>query len=586
MIPGINAPFGYVAKLTGAGVDDLKLLFSFIISYPLAAVLKRIPDSRPNLKNIYIVSIGLFFLIGLFDLYAGIRTILISAGGTYVVSYYIDGTLMPWIVFVFLMGHMSSNHIIRQRLDDPSQVDITGMQMVMIMKLSAFAWNVHDGRIKRDLLTDGQKEKAIYKMPGFLDYSAYVLFFPALFTGPAFDFNDYKRYIETTMFEVKKGDPAPPTRGQGRIPRSGTPATLKLVEGLVWILLFLQLGAYYYPGFVLTDQYWTYSFPRRVWYLYALGFTSRLKYYGVWTLTEGGCIMSGLGYNGIDPVTKKARWDRLNNVYPWGIESAQNARGYMEGWNKNTNNWLRNYVYLRVTPRGKKPGFRATLITFTTSAFWHGFYPGYYLTFVLGAFVQTVAKNFRRHIRPFFLKPDGKQATKYKIYYDAACWLITQTAFCFVTAPFVILGFSDSIKAWARVYFYCIVGVAASMAFFASPAKVWLVKRLDKRNHPHVLNRTMSDSRMPHLGMPDTEEIDRAVDEIKAEVEERRRRGSKVEFPSGEKLRHAISQRVYLNRNEKGEIVAIGDNKMDLDHVSETINETVMGSSGKKERGH
>jgi hypothetical protein len=100
-----------------------------------------------------------------------------------------------------------------------------------------------------------------------------------------------------------------------------------------------------------------------------------------------------MGYQGVDPKTGKVRWDKLNNVNPWGIEFAQNSRAYLENWNKNTNNWLRNYMYLRVTPKGKKPGFRASLATFVTSAFWHGFYPGYYLTFVLGAFIQTVAKS-------------------------------------------------------------------------------------------------------------------------------------------------------------------------------------------------
>lgn len=529
------------------------------------------------MKNAFIIAVTLFFLVGLFDLYGGIRTIIWSAGGTYLISYYIDGSLMPWIAFVWLMGHMSANHIIRQRTNDPSAVDITGMQMVMVMKLSAFAWNVHDGRVKRDLLDDFQKRKAIYKMPGFLDYAGYVLFFPALFTGPAFDFNDYKGYIETDMFEVKPGEPSPLTRGKQRIPRSGTPATLKLVEGLVWILLFLQLSGYYYPSFLLEDQYLTYSFLRRVWYFYALGFTSRLKYYGVWTITEGGCILSGLGYNGIDPQTKKAKWNRLNNVSPWGVETGQNARAYMESWNKNTNYWLRNYIYLRVTPKGKKPGFRATLATFVTSAFWHGFYPGYYLTFVLGAFVQTTAKNFRRHVRPFFLTPDGKKGTKYKIYYDAASWFVTQTAFCFVTAPFVILSFRDSIQAWARVYFYCIVGVAASMAFFASPAKPWLTKKLDKRNHPHVLKRTASEQRMPHLGMLDTEEVDQAIDEIKAEIDSRRRRGSKVEFPNGEALKQAISQRVWLNRREVADSEGPGNPKIDLnmDEVNKAVNITL-----------
>ena len=33
---------------------------------------------------------------------------------------------MPWIGFVFLMGHMSVNHVYRQFVHDPSKVDITG----------------------------------------------------------------------------------------------------------------------------------------------------------------------------------------------------------------------------------------------------------------------------------------------------------------------------------------------------------------------------------------------------------------------------------------------------------------------------
>ncbi|KAK4934575.1 Lysophospholipid acyltransferase, partial [Elasticomyces elasticus] len=362
MLPGINVPFEYVRKLTGANIGEVKLLASFLISYPLAAGLKRVPDKN-YLKQIYIIAVALFYMLGLFDLYGGLRTILWSAGATYAISYYIDGSLMPWIAFTWLMGHMSINHITRQQLDDPSDLDVTGMQMVMLMKLSAFAWNVHDGRLKRDGLSDMQKEKAIYKMPGFLDYTAYVMFFPSLFTGPSFDYNDYKSWVDGSMFDVKEGESVAPTRKGRKIPRSGTTSAWKLGEGLIWILMYITLGPIYSPGFLLTDTYWNYSFLRRVWVLYALGFVSRLKYYGTWNLTEGSCILTGLGYNGIDEKTKKAKWDRLNNVNPWGIETAQNAKGYLDNWNKNTNHWLKNYIYLRVTPKGKKPGFRATLAT-------------------------------------------------------------------------------------------------------------------------------------------------------------------------------------------------------------------------------
>jgi lysophospholipid acyltransferase len=222
------------------------------------------------------------------------------------------------------------------------------------------------------------------------------MFFPSLFAGPAFDYVDYRRWIETTMFEVPAGvDPSkkPPTRKKRKIPRSGTPAAWKAAAGMFWILLFLKLSGWYYPDLLTGNKYMSYGFHHRVWILHMLGFTTRLKYYGVWSLTEGACILSGLGYKGVDPITGKVSWDRLRNVSPWGVESAQNTRAYLGNWNINTNTWLRNYIYLRVTPRGKKPGFRASMATFVTSAFWHGFYPGYYLTFVLASFVQTVAKS-------------------------------------------------------------------------------------------------------------------------------------------------------------------------------------------------
>ncbi|EXJ85536.1 hypothetical protein A1O1_05900 [Capronia coronata CBS 617.96] len=548
MIPGIDTPFVYLSKAIGASVDELKLLAVFFSSYPLAALLKRIPDNRPQWRNIYIVGVSLFYLVGLFNLYDGIRTMMYSAAGAYAIAYYIDGSLMPWIAFLFLMGHLSINHIHRQRLNDPSVVDITGGQMVLVMKLSAFCWNVHDGRLKPELMTDSQKERAIYKMPGLLHYAGYVFFFPSLFAGPAFDFIDYQRFIETTMFEVPPGTKnPPPTRGNRRIPRSGTPAARKAVVGLIWILLFLQFGKWYNVPLTLSDEYMTYSFLHRVWILQMLGFTSRLKYYGVWALTEGACIMAGIGYNGIDPATGKARWDRTENVNPWGVESAQNSRAYLDSWNKNTNKWLRNYIYLRVTPKGRKPGFRATLATFLTSAFWHGFYPGYYLAFLMGAFIQTVAKNCRRYFRPFFLTPDGTKTTKYKIYYDIASYVATQLVFCFTTAPFVILGFSDSLKVWARVYFYGLVGVLLFMAFFSSPAKGVLAKRLAKRNHPYLQKTVSQETNYPpSLGIPSDpgREIDEVIYEIRQEVETRRRRGSTVTMPTGERLKGAVEARI------------------------------------------
>lgn len=77
-------------------------------------------------------------MVGLFDLWSGARTIFISSTGAYLIASYIKGPFMPWIGFIFLMGHMSVNHLHRQFVNNPSLVDITGAQMVLIMKVCCF----------------------------------------------------------------------------------------------------------------------------------------------------------------------------------------------------------------------------------------------------------------------------------------------------------------------------------------------------------------------------------------------------------------------------------------------------------------
>jgi lysophospholipid acyltransferase len=97
------------------------------------------------------------------------------------------------------------------------------------------------------------------------------------------------------------------------------------------------------------------------------------------------------------------------------------------------------------------------------------------------------------------------------------------------------------------VYFYCIIGVALSLSFFASPAKPWLIKQINKRNHP-VVHKAAGEEVYdePALGLPNDpgRDIDEALDEIRDEVESRRRRGSKVTMPSGAELRRAVEDKI------------------------------------------
>lgn len=117
-------------------------------------------------------------------------------------------------------------------------------------------------------------------------------------------------------------------------------------------------------------------------------------------------------------------------------------------------------------------------------------------------------------------------------------------------------------RVWSRVYFYAIIGAAACLAFLASPGKPWLQRKLKtyqsqgkkEGDRPPVGRRAYSVESYtrggPGQGLPDDmgAELDEIVEEVKREIVNRRRRGSKVELPTGEDLKKVVQEKL----REKG----------------------------------
>jgi lysophospholipid acyltransferase len=107
----------------------------------------------------------------------------------------------------------------------------------------------------------------------------------------------------------------------------------------------------------------------RIFILQIAGFVERCKYYGVWILTEGASIMTGLGFTGYGP-SGIPTWDGAANVDVWKIEVPENFKVLIDSWNIKTNVWLRECMYKRVTQKNKKAGFKSSMLTYLTSAIW------------------------------------------------------------------------------------------------------------------------------------------------------------------------------------------------------------------------
>ena len=148
------------------------------------------------------------------------------------------------------------------------------------------------------------------------------------------------------------------------------------------------------------------------------------------------------------------------------------------------------------------------------------------------------------------MTPDGKNPTQYKRYYDFFSYLVTQLAFSFCTAPFILLTIHDSMMAWARVYFYCIIGVTICTIFLVTPGKSYLQKQVKARTSRPEMKRVESQESLSGatLGVPNEpgREFDEMVDEIVEEV--KRRRGSQA-GPDVE-LRKLVEENLVKKREE------------------------------------
>lgn len=175
-------------------------------------------------------------------------------------------------------------------------------------------------------------------------------------------------------------------------------------------------------------------------------------------------------------------------------------------------------------------------------------------------------------VRPFFLATDGKTSLPTKIYYDVFTFLLTQAAFSFTVAPFILLGFSDTLKVWARVYFYTLIGVAACFGLFSRslPFRKQLQQRSasrtaqtsaadvdisnieqiakeeikkDNLTRTNSMASTTSSKRAPTLGIADDPEaeLDAIVAQVKREISDRKRRGSALQ---GFDVKIAIQEKI------------------------------------------
>ena len=391
------------------------------------------------------------FLLGAFLLQftLGVQWIhqLITSLVVYAMFALLPRKLSSKVVPVFVMAYMVFGHLHRQYINYLGwDLDFTGCQMVITQKLWMMAYNLYDG----ELLAKGTDNRAAKKcapfalkeLPNLIEFLGYTFTFSNVLSGPAFEYSIYRNACEGTHMYSADGKPL------GKNP-GNVMATLKPLLVSLFCMGAFVIGGGMFPlmdpedpqkntPVTHTEEFLANPWVYRYAYMWVGLFFTRFKYYFAWKNAEGANNIWYVGFEGYDKDGEPKGWELSNNVDILEFETATNMQTVSKAWNKKTSLWLQRYAYFRTNG--------SLIAVYGLSAFWHGFYPGYYLFFLSVPLLTVCERLGKKKISPLF------SSGKFTLY-NLAC--LVATSFCteYVVSAFIYLSLDRSWSNWKAHYF-------------------------------------------------------------------------------------------------------------------------------------
>jgi len=446
LVPGlVVSHVEALSEAIGFDVETLRYTLGLFLCYPLGLIMLMLPYGKA--KHFF------SFLLGAFLLQFTIGTQWIHHLITCLVAYVMllilpsktSKSVVPW----FVMLYVTAGHLHRQFVNYLGwDLDFTGSHMVLTMKLYSLAYNLYDGERLAKGTEDRAAKKcssvAIDKLPGIIEFLGYTFNYATILVGPAYEYKIYEAACDGTNLYDKSGKPL------GKKP-SNVMATLKpFITSVICMGMFV-VGNGMFPlldpndpqnatPVVVTEEFLAKPWLHRYCYTWVSLFFIRQKYYFAWKNAEGASNIWYAGFEGFDEEGNAKGWEHSNNVDCFDFETAPSISTLSRAWNKKTSNWLTRYVYMRTGG--------SLVATYSMSAFWHGFYPGYYMFFLSVPLLTFCERLGKKKLTPRF--SSGKSWDLYGL----VCRLATSMFVEYLVIPFQLLAFDWGLSAWKSHYFF------------------------------------------------------------------------------------------------------------------------------------
>lgn len=418
--------------------DQIYFLVSLIASVPSSGVYRSLPSHikfewMKHMLGVVWSFCIYTFVFGSSSFFVGlVPVVFVWLSGLLLNKLDDDSKKRKWLcvgVWVGCMGYLSVYHINRMMKYWLLQIiDSTTTQMMITIKLTQFITEVYYHKYDSTHSIDKKQDNGY---PTLIEWLGFIYFIPSVLAGPVLSFDEYKNFVKyCESYNPRKLDKN--VIAQFRV----------LIIKACGLFVLSVIGVGWFSTLYFTTQsFYEMSFVSKLFILYITMFFMRCKYYFIWTISEMAYISSGsstfVQYRG-------------RNVDILDVELAGNVYTLTNGWNKKTNVWLKDCVYKPLLKEGHSK-IVCIISTNLISSFWHGFYPGYYITFILGGASTFLGQYWRRNVSSVVRGTGNRFLIKM---YENAKVVVVALLMAFVSAPFDLCDISRIVTAYNALYWY------------------------------------------------------------------------------------------------------------------------------------
>lgn len=243
----------------------------------------------------------------------------------------------------------------------------------------------------------------------------------------------------------------------GKIPSSRwSAAAWNAIKGVLFFVIYIVASIYLPTDVLYEDSFREHSLLYRIVIIYITYLGVRFRYYGLWKMGEGICICDGFGERKLED--NKSDWKGISNVNLLDFETSRSFSMATRLWNMRTQKWLQMCIY-------ERSNFNQ-LYVYMVSAFWHGFYPAYYIGFLYGSILHVLNRQCTSKLWP------RVQGTRFETIY---LWLGTFCVFSlgtFMLEAMFSYTADRAFLAWKQASYYGLVIVPIAYIILSLIPKV------------------------------------------------------------------------------------------------------------------